>query len=71
MVLLCDSSLKELKKFIFFFILPFAKDPLVLKSPVLSHFKIDEGYVAKIKSKGYKDAMPNKIHDLYSKNKIK
>ena len=33
--------------------------PSVLKSPFLSHFKTDEGHVAKIKSKGQKDATPN------------
>ena len=36
-----------------------SNSPPVLKSPVLSHFKTDEGHVAKIKSKGYKNAMTN------------
>ena len=34
--------------------------PPVLKSPVLSHFKTDEGYVVKIKYKDNKDATPNR-----------
>ena len=36
-----------------------SNSPPVLKSPVLSHFKTDEWHVAKIKSKGYKNAMTN------------
>ena len=52
---LYKSLFESKKEFVYIIV---SGSPLVLKSPVLSHFKTD-GHMAKIKSEGYKDATPN------------